>query len=91
MVTNWFVGVLSAVVAWFVGLLPTWAPPDWVSGLSSQLVGVVDNANRLGYWFPLDAIRNIALLLSGALALALAVRVIRIAASFFTAGGGSAA
>lgn len=91
MITELVLGVLASVVSFVGGLfpsmtLPTWLAsiPVWIDSLGSYLTG-------MDAWVPWDHFATVLGFLALALSIALAIKLVRIVASFLTAGGGSAA
>lgn len=90
MVTNLILGWLSALWGWVVTHLPAPSPPDWLAGTHDALDTVMAHIGGLGRWLPfglLGVVLGTFFLILGA---GFVIKVARIVASFFTAGGGSA-
>lgn len=79
------VGLLLVPV---VALIP--GPPDWLTSHTGAIAHVFDQAQHLGAWFPVGIVSTVVVFLAGIWAVAFVIKLGRIAASFFTAGGGSA-
>jgi hypothetical protein len=91
MITELILGWLTGVVVWLIGLLPEWALPRIFADLLGWVNLVTDNMDPLGEWIAFDvSVTAIGFVIASAL-VAASVKGIRILASFFTAGGGSAA
>lgn len=86
-VLQWLASALSALL----GVFPRPTLPGWFGAVPSWLPDAIGQANKMGSWFPLDAIRNSVALLLLLWGVALAIRIARIVLSFLTMGGGSAA
>jgi hypothetical protein len=71
--------------------LPAPTPPDWWSSVSGAVDAVNSHITGLGAWLPFPVLRTVLAAVFALLAISLAVKVVRIVASFLTAGGGSAA
>lgn len=91
MIVELLVTALVAVVSAVGGLFGSVAVPEWVdaiSGVSSELAGY---AAGFGNWFPIaDAIIALSFVVACTL-IGFGIKLVRIVASFLTAGGGSAA
>jgi hypothetical protein len=90
-VTKLFLDVVTTFLAWVVGLFPTWDRPSWLSSAIDSITGATETVHELGYWLPIGAITDVAVVILAASAVSFAVRVVRIVASFLSGGGGSAA
>lgn len=91
MITEWVLGVGGWLLTTLLGALPTVTVPAWMSGNDSAFSTVFSAAGTMGVWFPTTLVISV---LTGVLALWLVgfgIKLVRIVASFFTAGGGSAA
>lgn len=91
MVTDAILRALANFLSWVVGLFPTITLPEWVAIVTGFISGIVTQALQLGNWIPWPMVGLAFVFIWGAFIVALAVRIARIVASFFTAGGGSAA
>lgn len=91
MITEWVIQVWLTVVTWLLGLLPAITLPSWVTTVTSFVSSTVTQARALGNWIPWGMVGLGFVFVAAAYAVALGIRVGRIVASFFTAGGGSAA
>lgn len=91
MVTDWIIQALAAFVSWVLGLFPVLDMPDWVATVVTFVSSTVTNALALGNWIPWPMVGLAFVFIWAAWLVALGIRVARITASFFTAGGGSAA
>lgn len=86
--------ILSAVfrfVGWLGGVFPQVEVPPWMADSQHWLEGVSPFIEGLHNWVAVDALANGVKWLLSLCALIIAIRLVRIVASFFTAGGGSAA
>jgi hypothetical protein len=91
MITDAIISALAALLSWVGGLFPTITLP---AGLTEGLATFGTYAAKyweLGHILPVGAMAAGFGLVVLASAVALAIKVIRIVASFLTAGGGSAA
>ena len=90
MVTDAIIGWFFNVVGFLLDLLPTVTVPDWLSA-SGPMATVMTYAGSMGAWFPAQLVVTVLLGVLAAWGVAFAIKLARIVASFFTAGGGSAA
>lgn len=91
MITEWVLGVGGWLLHALLSALPTVTVPSWLSGSDSAFASVFQAAGSMGVWFPSTLVIAV---LGGVLALwvvGFGIKIVRIVASFFTAGGGSAA
>lgn len=89
-----FEAIVSAVVAlltFLAGLLGDLPAPDWLTSLSGPLGELVALGDGMGAWVPWSLARTIFLAVLASMAVGLGIKLVRIVASFLTAGGGSAA
>lgn len=91
MVTDAILRVLGAFLTWIIGLMGTWELPDWLATVITFVAGIVTQAAALGNWIPWQYVGIALALIWTSFLIAFGIRVVRIVASFFTAGGGSAA
>jgi len=90
-VTDAILRVLGAFATFLIGLMGTWELPDWLSTVVTFVANLVTQAAALGNWIPWQHVGIALALIWASFLIAFGVRVARIVASFFTAGGGSAA
>jgi hypothetical protein len=89
MVIDAILNVLSGAIAGLLGLMPHLAVPSWISSVGDALSTVTSALGATSAWLPWDILElGIVVSLAG-VGLSVAVRGIRIAASFLTLGGGS--
>lgn len=91
MVTEWLVGVFSAVLTALLDWLPDWDMPAWMTSTDGAMATVFTYAASMGAWFPMGLATTVAVAVLATYAVAFVVKVVRIVASFLTLGGGSAA
>lgn len=89
MIVNWFLGVLQTVVHGLLSLMPTVAVPSWLQD-SSSIGWLVQQVNALSNWFPVGLAVTVFGAVLTCVGVGFAIKVVRIVASFVTAGGGSA-
>jgi hypothetical protein len=95
-VTDAIVDVLAGFLAWVLDSMPDLAIPTFVTGtgegtLSGTIASAVGAINGFGVYLPGSQIGGATALVLAGIIVGLAVKVVRIVASFLTAGGGSAA
>lgn len=91
MITDKLLGLFAALARFVVGLFPDLPVPEWLTGAVPEGIRTVTGwASSLGAWIPGEAVAGALSLVGAALAAAVAVKLARIAASFLSAGGGSA-
>lgn len=90
MVTDLLLGWLGALWSWLMGLFPVITPPDWLTGINAALTTVTSHIGGMGRWLPFGLLGGVLATFFAILAAGFVVKVVRIVASFFTAGGGSA-
>lgn len=90
MITDAILDFLTGVLHSILGSLPTLAVPSWLD-TSGPIGTVFTYAGLMGAWFPTSLATTVLLALLGAWGVGFGVKTVRILASFFTAGGGSAA
>lgn len=92
MVVEWLFSLVAAVVEFILGLLPDLPDSGWLSGGVASTVGTISSfVSGFGAWIPFGAAATATTFVLAVLAAAVLVKTVRIVASFFTAGGGSAA
>jgi hypothetical protein len=82
------VAVVGVLLSPVTALLP--GPPDWLTSHTGAIAHVFGSAQHLGAWFPVGIVTTIVLFLAVIWATAFGIKVVRMCASFFTGGGGSA-
>jgi hypothetical protein len=86
------VQAVAGLVVFIVGLFPTVPPAGWLTnGITDAVAMVGPHLAGFGAWVPFTAAGQAVGFVVAALAVAVLVKLVRIVASFFTAGGGSAA
>jgi hypothetical protein len=90
MIVEWFLDALVSLLEALVSALPSFAPPSWFGNSSSGFGQVFGVANSMGAWLPVGLGVTVALALLTCIVIGFSIKLVRIAASFLTAGGGSA-
>ncbi len=82
-----FVGLVRGVIA----LLPDGSAPGWLDNGSGALAQVWAVGAGMGAWIPWATVSQVFAAVMASVVIGFTIKGIRIVASFFTAGGGSAA
>lgn len=91
MITEWLLTVGQTILHALLSVLPTVTAPTWLTDTTGAAATVFSAAGSMGVWFPAPLLLTV---LAGLLTLwvaGFAIKLVRMVASFFTAGGGSAA
>lgn len=91
MIWDLIVRMFMGLVRGIIGLLPTSGPPGWVSEAGQYIETGVDKVGGLSAWVPLETAMMVLAAVMACIAAGFFIKIMRIVASFFTAGGGSAA
>lgn len=91
MVTNFLINTLAGLVQWVIGLFPTFSTPGFFSQAASAISSIGTQVSSVGAWLPIGLIGAVVTAWAVTFAAGVAIKVIRIIASYFTLGGGSAA
>lgn len=91
MIVELIVGLIVELIEFLGGLFGTLDMPGWWSQVDSGITYLTSSASSFANWIPLAPAVNAIGFIGVVLLLALTIKVVRIVASFFTAGGGSAA
>jgi hypothetical protein len=83
--------MFTGFVRFVLDMFPHDAPPGWLASASEALTTVWGYAAGLGAWIPWSFVGTVTAAVVASVALGFTLKLIRIVASFFTAGGGSAA
>lgn len=91
MITDALIRFGGWIVHSLLGLIPEWTAPEWVTSAGSAIASVLSWVDSLSVWFPMRLLGVVAAAVTGAWLVSFGVKIVRIVASFLTAGGGSAA
>jgi hypothetical protein len=91
MATDAVLGWVASFVGWIGGLIQLPDPPNWIAGAPAAASAVAGYVADTGSWIPWTLMQAVILTWVTVLAAGLAIKVVRIVASFLTLGGGSAA
>jgi hypothetical protein len=90
MVTEALMSIVAGVATFFAGLMPSFAPPDWMTTLPDKVGAVGSYINSVDVWLPFSHAAIVLGFIALAVLVGVIVRGVRIAASFATLGGGAA-
>lgn len=91
MITTKLMEFASAIIGFFLGLIPAdWTPPAWFSGAAGAVQQFFNSATSVGVWIPIDFAFLCAFSIMSAYIGGGVVKMIRILWSALTGGGGSA-
>jgi len=82
------VDLMTWIGAQVAGLVPP--VPSWVTGLPGMISTVVGKLNEGGAWFPVELLAPVLVAVVLTYVAGLAIKLVRIVASFLTLGGGGA-
>lgn len=77
MIAEWFIGIYTGMLEWFLELLPTDDPPEFLTSAPDAVETITQSAAGLGAWVPwsyLGIVASTILLLWGILSLVKGVR-----------------
>jgi hypothetical protein len=90
-ITQWLIQAVSWFWEWVCSWLPAPEVPAWLASAGPTIQGFVSKIGGLGAFLPFSVLGAVLGLLLLLMVASLAIKVVRIIASFFTMGGGSAA
>lgn len=91
MIIEWFMGAAAWVIHPIFAIMPDFTVPAWFTGATVAIGSLFSNAASMGVWIPIALAVNVAGALFTAMMGGAIIKLLRIVASFLTAGGGSAA
>jgi hypothetical protein len=92
MILEWLFTLVASLVRFVLGLFPPMPDVSSLSGSISSAVATLSTyASQVGNFVPWAYVKTCMGIVLAALLTAVVIRIVRIVASFFTAGGGSAA
>jgi hypothetical protein len=89
-IVEWFLGVLVGLLEGLLSALPSFSPPSWFTDSGGMVGQLFTYADSMGAWLPIGLLMTIAAAVLTCVVIGFAIKLTRIAASFLTAGGGSA-
>jgi hypothetical protein len=89
-ITELVLDVFFALVRGIVALFPTGAAPGWLDDGAAKLADLTGYASGLGAWIPFGLAGTVLAAVLACMLAGFVIRLVRIVASFFTAGGGAA-
>jgi len=90
-IIKWFLELIVGILNFFLGLIPKFTLPSWMGDVAGFVGTVFAFAGSMGAWFPGALVLTVLSAVLSVWAVSFGIKVARIVASFFTAGGGSAA
>lgn len=92
MIWEWLFRQVVDLMTWLGAQLAALVPavPSWLTSLPGMISTVVGYISIAGAWFPVELLAPVLLLVVGTYAAGVAIKLIRIVASFLTLGGGGA-
>lgn len=90
MVTDAIIKAFAAIAAAVMGALPHFAVPSWLTQAGSLVATITGALTGTSAWLPWTALGLAVALVLASVGIAIAIRGVRIAASFLTLGGGGA-
>jgi len=91
MIVQWFMTAAQTVIDTIFSAMPDIPVPAWFTGAGNALSGLFSAAASMGVWIPIPLALNVMATLFAAMMGGAIIKLVRIIASFLTAGGGSAA
>lgn len=90
MIVEAIVSALVALVKGVLSLLPSDEPPGWFLDAGAQWSSLMSQANLMNAWVPVSLAVNVVGAVLACLGIGFTIKLVRLIASYFTAGGGSA-
>jgi hypothetical protein len=90
MIVEWFLGLLVSLLESLLAAIPTFDPPSWFTSSTSGFASVFAVSQSMGVWLPVNLGFTVAVALLTCIVIGFGIKLVRIVASFLTAGGGSA-
>lgn len=90
MITELLVRALTGLVRGVLAVLPDDAPPSWFLDAGNQWSNLMNQVSGLSYWLPVTLAVQVTAAILGCVVIGFTIKVVRLVASYFTAGGGSA-
>lgn len=89
---EWLFGQVVGLVEWVGAQLGAMVPPvpGWVLSIAGMVARVASAMSGLGAWFPVELVAPVVIAVVLTFTVGLAIKVVRIVASFLTLGGGGA-
>ena len=91
MIVQAIIHVFTVIVQGILSLLPTDDAPSWVASGAGYLAQLAQLGSGLAGWIPFPLAGTVITAFLACVLSGFIIKVVRIVASFFTAGGGSAA
>lgn len=91
MVTERLIDLVAGFASFVIGLVPAPGVPAFFTDATNAASSVGDLFASVSVWFPLGLVAAVLTAWALTWGVGVSIKVVRIVASFFTAGGGSAA
>jgi hypothetical protein len=91
MITEAILGLFIGLFSLVLSLLPTRPAPGWLDDGAGYLSSIWTAGAGLGAWIPWTLVGTVFSAILACVVIGFTIKIVRIVASFFTAGGGSAA
>lgn len=91
MITGLVLQFLALLASALLGVMPSVPVPSWLTAQSGPLGTVFADLTSMGVWFPVGLMTTVLAAYFAIKLVGFGIKVARIAASFMTGGGGSAA
>jgi hypothetical protein len=89
-IVEWFLDLLVSLLEALLSVIPSFDPPGWFTSSTSGFASVFGVAQSMGVWLPVNLGFVVVAAVLTCIVVGFGIKVARIAASFLTAGGGSA-
>jgi hypothetical protein len=90
-ITEGIITVLAGLASFIGNAFGTMSIPGWWTSIRDTIDQLSTAAAGFGQWLPMTALGQALTFIVGAIGVALGIKVVRMLASIFTGGGGSAA
>lgn len=91
MIVEWFLSVVVSIWEALTGALPSFDPPAWLTDSDGLVTDILGYTTSMGAWVPMDVGLTVFAAILLCMVIGFGIKIVRIVASFLTAGGGSAA
>lgn len=91
MITEALISWVTGFIGWIVERFAVPEVPSWLTGAPAQISDLGAKLAGTGQWIPWEIAQTVLSAVALCIAAGITVKLVRIVASFLTAGGGSAA
>lgn len=91
MITDAILSLLTSMITWALGVLPTVPVPSWLDPTDSVFATAFRYADSMSKWFPTALVMAVLGTLMLIKLTGFSIKIVRIVASFLSGGGGGAA